>query len=92
MTESRGAWGVGRGAFPRVTAKGTPTEVDVPFSVLPSYRPTVLPSYRLTVRPSDRYLQAGSPSPAVVTIVFAVFTPMPQVNAGICECVTVADQ
>ena len=42
--------------------------------------------------PGLRYLQAGSPSPAVLTIVFAVFTPMPQVNAGICECVTVADQ
>jgi hypothetical protein len=42
--------------------------------------------------PAVGYLQAGSPSPAVVTIVFAVFTPMPQVNAGICECVTVADQ
>ena len=48
---------------------------------------------RLTVRPSDvRYLQAGSPSPAVDTTVFVVFTPMPHVKFGICECVTVADQ
>jgi hypothetical protein len=72
----------------RGTAKGTPTEVDVPF-VLPGRQPV----NRLTDSPRHRgYLQAGSPSPAVVTIVFAVFTPMPQVNAGICECVTVADQ
>jgi hypothetical protein len=39
-----------------------------------------------------RYLQAGSPSPAVVTCGFGVFTPMPHVKFMICECVTVADQ
>ena len=44
---------------------------------------------RLTV---NGYLQAGSPSPAVVTTVFVVFTPMPQVKFGIWLCVTVADQ
>jgi hypothetical protein len=37
-------------------------------------------------------LQAGSPSPADVTTVFVVFTPMPQVKFGIWLCVTVADQ
>ncbi len=43
-------------------------------------------------RPSDRYLQAGSPSPADVTIGFVVFTPMPQLKLAICVCVTVAVQ
>src|SRR4051794_36702426 len=39
------------------------------------------------------YLQAGSPSPAVGTSVFVVFTPMAQVKPpGICVCVTVAYQ
>jgi hypothetical protein len=40
----------------------------------------------------SRYLQAGSPSPAVVTRGFGVFTPIAQVKFGICECVTLADQ
>ena len=44
-----------------------------------------------TVRLSG-YLQAGSPSPAVVTIGLAVLTPMPQENEAICVCVMVADQ
>src|SRR4051812_4976272 len=38
------------------------------------------------------YLQAGSPSPAVVTIGLAVLTPMPQEKLAICVCVMVADQ
>src|SRR4051812_43451172 len=74
--------------------KGTPTEVDVPFalSVRRSGGRSVKPSNRHTVKPSNRYLHAGSPSPAPPTTVFVVFTPMPQVKFGICECVTVADQ
>ena len=70
------------------TTKGTPTEVDVPFAS--SVQPL-----RFTVHGSPFtccYLQAGSPSPAVVTTVFVVFTPMPHEKFGICECVTVADQ
>ena len=39
-----------------------------------------------------RYLQAGSPSPAVVTIGLVVLTPIPQENVAICVCVMVADQ
>jgi hypothetical protein len=46
---------------------------------------------RLVLR-SGGYLQAGSPSPAVVTTGFAVLTPMPQENDAICVCVIVADQ
>jgi hypothetical protein len=50
----------------------------------------LVPVHRAPV--TSRYLQAGSPSPALVTIVFVVFTPMPHVKFGTCECVTVADQ
>lgn len=83
---------VGRGAevdeLIGARTKGTPTEVDVPFC-LPDRV-----SRAAAARPSELspYLQAGSPSPAPVTIEFVVFTPMPHVKFGICECVTVADQ
>jgi hypothetical protein len=62
----------------------TGPESDVPFFAAGTARPPD--------GPTVSYLQAGSPSPAVVTCGFGVFTPIAQVKFMICECVTVADQ
>jgi hypothetical protein len=60
--------------------------------LLPASADRLLPD-GLTGRVRRGYWQAGAPSLAVVTTVFVVPTPMPQENgAGICVCVTVADQ
>ena len=42
--------------------------------------------------PPCDYLQAGSPSPAVETVGFVVFMPMPQITPASCEWTFVAVQ
>ncbi len=46
----------------------------------------------LLYNPPCDYLQAGSPSPAVETVGFVVFMPMPQTTPLSCVCVFVAVQ
>ena len=58
-----------------------------------AFRAAVLGALPETVASSIRdYLQAGSPSPAVETVGFVVFMPMPQTTAVNCVCEVVAVQ